>query len=49
MKLEGLIACDWFTPHSLRRACATHNYERGMDLVAIQQMLGHYAGESSSS
>jgi integrase/recombinase XerD len=23
------------------RACATHNYERGVDLVAIQQLLGH--------
>jgi len=22
--------------------CATHNYERGVDLVAIQQMLGHW-------
>jgi len=25
MKLEGRPAADWFTPHSLRRACATHN------------------------
>jgi integrase/recombinase XerD len=32
-----------FSPHALRRACATHNYERGMDLVAIQQLLGHWA------
>jgi len=31
-----------FSPHSLRRACATRNYERGVDLVAIQQMLGHW-------
>ena len=31
-----------FSPHALRRACATHNYERGVDLVAIQQMLGHW-------
>ncbi|MGO9293565.1 MAG: tyrosine-type recombinase/integrase, partial [Streptosporangiaceae bacterium] len=36
---------DRFSPHALRRACATHNYERGVDLVAIQQMLGHYAGD----
>jgi integrase/recombinase XerD len=28
-----------FSPHSLRHACATRNYERGVDLVAIQQML----------
>ena len=25
-----------------QHACATHNYERGVDLVAIQQMLGHW-------
>jgi integrase/recombinase XerD len=31
-----------FTPHSMRHACATRNYERGVDLVAIQQMLGHW-------
>ena len=30
------------SPHGLRHACATHNYERGVDLVAIQQMLGHW-------
>ena len=28
-----------FSPHTLRHACATRNYERGVDLVAIQQML----------
>ena len=42
MQLEGQAAGEWFSPHALRRACATHNYERGMDLVAIQQMLGHW-------
>lgn len=42
MQLEGRPAVDWFSPHALRRACATHNYERGVDLVAIQQMLGHW-------
>ena len=29
-------------PHALRRACATRNYERGVDLVAIEQMFGHW-------
>lgn len=42
MQLEGQPRSDWFSPHALRRACATHNYERGVDLVAIQQMLGHW-------
>lgn len=42
MQLEGRPAADWFSPHALRRACATHNYERGVDLVAIQQLLGHW-------
>jgi integrase/recombinase XerD len=47
MQAEGRGESDWFTPHALRRACATHNYERGMDLVAIQQMLGHWAVAST--
>ncbi len=42
LELEGRPAEDRFSPHGLRRACATHNYERGVDLVAIQQMLGHW-------
>ena len=37
---EGQLAR--FSPHGLRHACATHNYERGVDLVAIQQLLGHW-------
>lgn len=36
---RGLVR---FSPHTLRHACATRNYERGVDLVAIQQMLGHW-------
>jgi site-specific recombinase XerD len=43
MQLEGRSEVEWFSPHALRRACATHNYERGVDLVAIQQLLGHWA------
>lgn len=43
MQLEGRAETEWFSPHALRRACATHNYERGVDLVAIQQLLGHWA------
>jgi site-specific recombinase XerD len=42
LELEGRPKAEWFSPHGLRRACATHNYERGVDLVAIQQMLGHW-------
>jgi integrase/recombinase XerD len=40
-KQEG-AGIAYFSPHDLRRACATRNYERGVDLVAIQQMLGHW-------
>ena len=42
LELEGGPSDDRFSPHGLRHACATHNYERGVDLVAIQQMLGHW-------
>lgn len=42
LELEGRTAEERFSPHGLRHACATHNYERGVDLVAIQQMLGHW-------
>jgi site-specific recombinase XerD len=47
MVLEGGPQADWFSPHGLRRACATHNYERGVDLVAIQQLLGHWTVAST--
>jgi integrase/recombinase XerD len=44
--IAGSDGCDGeqarFSPHTLRHACATRNYERGVDLVAIQQMLGHW-------
>ena len=43
----GPPAAEWFSPHALRRACATHNYERGVDLVAIQQLLGHWTVSST--
>ena len=42
LELEGCPVEQRFSPHGLRHACATHNYERGVDLVAIQQMLGHW-------
>lgn len=45
--LEGCDMAERFSPHALRRACATHNYERGVDLVAIQQMLGHWTVAST--
>ena len=47
MELEGRPTSERFSPHALRRACATHNYERGVDLVAIQQMLGHWTVSST--
>lgn len=47
MEAEGRPAADRFSPHALRRACATHNYERGVDLVAIQQLLGHWTVSST--
>jgi site-specific recombinase XerD len=47
MNVEGRPQSEWFSPHGLRRACATHNYERGMDLVAIQQLLGHWTVAST--
>lgn len=45
--LEARPAVERFSPHALRRACATHNYERGVDLVAIQQLLGHWTVAST--
>ena len=47
MELEGRPSAEWFSPHALRRACATHNYERGVDLIAIQQLLGHWTVSST--
>jgi site-specific recombinase XerD len=47
MSVEGHPVADWFSPHGMRRACATHNYERGVDLVAIQQLLGHWTVAST--
>ncbi|MET8566445.1 tyrosine-type recombinase/integrase [Streptomyces flaveolus] len=38
---EGRIEGDRFTPYDLRRACATHHDEQGMDLLTVQQLLGH--------
>jgi integrase/recombinase XerD len=43
LALEGCPADQRFSPHDLRHACATRNYERGVDLVAIQQLLGHWS------
>lgn len=42
LEAEGRPANERFSPHDLRHACATRNYERGVDLVAIQQLLGHW-------
>lgn len=41
-RVEDRPLHERFSPHDLRHACATRNYERGVDLVAIQQLLGHW-------
>jgi integrase/recombinase XerD len=41
-RVEDRPMHERFSPHDLRHACATRNYERGVDLVAIQQLLGHW-------
>ncbi|GAF43083.1 hypothetical protein RW1_005_01920 [Rhodococcus wratislaviensis NBRC 100605] len=47
MSVEGRPEAEWFSPHAMRRACATHNYERGVDLAAIQQLLDHWTVAST--
>ncbi|MEV0169396.1 tyrosine-type recombinase/integrase [Nonomuraea fuscirosea] len=32
---------DVLTPHVLRHFCTSRLYQQGMDLIAIQQLLGH--------
>jgi integrase/recombinase XerD len=47
MELDDRAPVDRFSPHALRRACATHNCERGVDLVTIQQLLGNWTVSST--
>lgn len=44
-RLAGLP--EWFTPHSLRHACATHMLQGGAGLAHIQDLLGHARAEST--
>ena len=46
MSVEGRPEADC-SARTGCRACATHNYERGVDLVAIQQLLGHWTVAST--
>lgn len=35
------VGLDDVTPHTMRRACATHLLQRGAHVVFVQQLLGH--------
>lgn len=39
--LAGIPEDLHWSTHKFRHACATYNYEDGMDLVSIQHLLGH--------
>lgn len=41
LEVEGRGAADHFSPHGLRHAGAVRNYERGLDLETLRNMLGH--------
>lgn len=41
LRAAGVAADRRFAPHGLRKACATHNCEEGLELLAMQQLLGH--------
>lgn len=48
MIAEGRPDADWFSPHAMRRACATHNYERGEDRSGCHPTtLGHWTVAST--
>jgi integrase len=37
-----------FTPHDLRRTCATYLWDAGVDGVTIQRILGHASIETTA-
>jgi integrase/recombinase XerD len=45
-KAAGIEIC--VTPHTLRHGCATHLMQNGVDVRAVQQLLGHASVETTA-
>lgn len=46
-KLASEAGIPPFTPHDLRRTCATDHFARGTDLHSVQTLLGHARAETT--